>query len=141
MAKSTKKPIMSDIGLQMQETIEKVKTMKGHTAAKEKLADMEEALSFIKKAYFSGVKTAEDLASGNEDFDATDKEKSKADTVINKLRVGWGPSNADFRRDRNADKLHQAAEEAEALTQINSNSPELQDFSTESMSDNELTRN
>ena len=53
MAKSTKKPIMSDIGLQMQETIEKVKTMKGHTAAKEKLADMEEALSFIKKAYFS----------------------------------------------------------------------------------------
>jgi len=140
MAKSKKKPLMSDIGLQMQETIDKVKTMKGHTVAKEKLADMEKAVSLIKKAYFNGIKTAEDLAAGNEDFDATDKEKSKADKVINKLRVGWSDANSDFRRDRAADKLQQSVEDAEALSQINSNSPDLQDFSTESMTDNELIR-
>ena len=141
MAKTTKKPIMSDIGLQMQETMKKIKTMKGHASAKENLADMEKAISFIKRAYFTGIKTAEDLASGNEDFDATDKEKSKADKVINKLRVGWSCTNANTRGDRTADRLHQAAEDAEALTQMNSNSPEIQNFSTESMSDNELTRN
>lgn len=134
MAKTSKKPLMSDIGLQMQETIDKVKIMKGHTAAKEKLQEMETALSLIKTAYYKGVKTAADMSSGNEDYDASDKEKSKADKVINKLRVGWNTETTGLRRDRNIDKLHNAAEENEAAVQINSNSPDLQDFSTSSIS-------
>jgi len=135
MAKTNKKPLMSDIGLQMQETIDKVKLMKGHTAAKEKLKEMEESLSLIKTAYFNGIKTAEDMTSGNDDYEATEKEKSKADKVINKLRVGWNSETTQLRKDRNIDRLHNAAEDTEAMIQINSNSPDLQDFSTSSVSD------
>lgn len=128
---------MSDVGLQMQETIDKIKLMKGHTAAKEKIKEMEGALSMIKQAFFNGEKRAEDLASNNEDMDASDIEKSKADKVINKLRVGWNSESGDARRDRNIDKLQAAAEEDadSAPMKINSHSPDLQDFSTDSISD------
>lgn len=137
-SKKNKAPIMSDVGLQMQETIDKVKLMKGHAAAKEKLQEMEQAISMIKQAYFKGCKTAEDMTSNNEDFDATDEQKSKADKVINKLRVGWNSDKADARRDRRLDKLQAAVEEQQdsgAPIQINTNSPELQDFSTSSVAD------
>lgn len=127
---------MSDVGLQMQETIAKTKLMKGHAAAKEKIKEMEGALSMIKQAFFNGEKRAEDMASNNEEFNASEQEKSKADKIINKLRVGWNSESSDIRRERIIDKLHSAAEDINtAPVQINSNSPELQDFSTNSISD------
>jgi hypothetical protein len=136
MAKK-KEELMSDIGLEMQETIEKTKTMKGHAAAREKLEEMEQAISMIKQAYFRGVKTAEDMTASNEEFDASEEEKSKADKVINKLRVGWNSERSGVRRDRAIDKIHAAAEENERNTapmRFSTNSPELQDFSTDGTS-------
>ena len=133
MATSKKKEVlMSDIGLQMQETIDRVKTMKGHKAAKDKLKEMEESLGLIKKAYFNGVKTAEDIVSGNKHTESSDVEehKGKANKVINKLRVGWGSSGC-ARKDRMVDKIHNGAEkEVTGVAHTNSHSPDLQSFDT-----------
>lgn len=136
-SKKMKEVLMSDIGLQMQETIDKVKTMKGHKAAKDKLKEMEESLGLIKKAYFSGVKTAEDIVSGNEEADSTDEaqeQHSKAEKVINKLRVGWNTEEGNFRRDRMADKLHASSEALDSDTggamHTNRHCPDLQPFDT-----------
>lgn len=137
MAKSNKQPLMSDIGLEMDDLIKRVKTMKGHKDTKDKLQEMQSIIDslkqdgIIKQAYFQGVKTAEDMASGNEDYDSSDEEKSKADTVINKLRVGWTTELHGDKKDRKIDKIQNSAEaDNESSVQINSSSPELQDFST-----------
>ena len=135
-SKKAKELLMSDIGLQMQETIDKVKIMKGHKAAKDKLKEMEESLGIIKQAYYNGVKTAEDIVSGNEDSDSAEEEevKSKADKVINKLRVGWNSEEGNFRRDRLADKLHATSHYPDKDTggamHHNRHCPELQSFDT-----------
>ena len=137
MATQTKKKeelLMSDIGLQMKETIDRVKAMKGHKAAKDKLREMEDSLSMVKQAYFHGVKIAEDIVSGNEDKDSTEvegsKSKSKADKVINKLRVGWSETDGCSRRDRMVDKLHSGSEDVTGMAHTNSHSPDLQSFDT-----------
>ena len=133
MATSKKKELlMSDIGLQMQETIDKVKTMKGHKAAKDKLKEMEESLGLIKQAYFNGVKTAEDIVSGNKHADSSNAEdtKSKADKVINKLRVGWSSAEGCSRKERMVDKLHSGSEDVTGVAHTNSHSPDLQSFDT-----------
>lgn len=133
MTKSTKKDLlMSDIGLQMQETIDKVKTMKGHKAAKDKLKEMEQSLSMIKQAYFCGVKTAEDIVAGNLELgeEAPEKTKRIADKVINKLRIGWSGDEANFRKERAVDKLHHTAENMAGTFHHNRHCADLQPFDT-----------
>ncbi len=129
----------SELGVALQDTIDKVKLMKGHKTTKDKLEEMSQAVaactdpgfSMVKKAYQNGVKTAEDMAAANEDFDISKEEESKASRVLRKLRVGWGDkAYGACNREKNLDTRQQAAEDEMGMTQINSNSPELQEFST-----------
>ena len=107
--------------------------MKGHKAAKDKLEEMEQSLSMIKQAYFLGVKTAEDIVAGNEDEESREAKdaKSKAEKVINKLRVGWSDHEALARKERSVDKLHYTAENAAGAMHTNRHCPDIQPFNTD----------
>lgn len=141
----------SDVSLTMDDVIEKSKKHKANMSLRDKVRDMSSAVapgypevpeSIIKRAYFQGIKLAEDMAAANDDFEH-DKKDSKVDRVMNKLRIGWidpkltskkilpvveqeNYTHGDFLDDRQNHINSSRGENNMGMTQINQESPELQ---------------
>jgi len=146
MAQTKKEQLLSDLGLSMHGTMERIKNHKNNHQLKQKVTEMNQTVlpaknQQILNSYESGIKHAEDMAASNEDFHE-EHHKGKAKEILKRIRIGWAhpkhtAKNAlplGRRRDFVHDDMfenevhHHHGDSDEGLTQINSNSPELQDF-------------